>query len=200
MALESQSTYIEKLKSNIKASVLAKQAFFENQAQLQEFHRAVSVLVTCYRNGGRLYIAGNGGSAADSQHLAAEFVSKLARPRAPMPAEALTVDTSALTAIGNDFGYDQVFSRQIAGKMRKEDVFLAITTSGKSANILKALETCREKGITSILLSGRDGAAAKPLADYCILAPGETTSSIQEVHMVIYHSLCECVELEIFPL
>jgi D-sedoheptulose 7-phosphate isomerase len=186
------------IKKNIQASIDAKQAFVNDPSRIADFNRAVDVVVKSYQNAGRLYIAGNGGSAADAQHLAAEFVSKLARPRAPMPAEALTVDTSAITAIGNDFGYEQIFSRQIAGKMRKEDVFLAITTSGKSPNILRALEMCRELGIPSILLSGKDGGPARALADYCLLAPGESTSSIQEVHAVIYHSLCECVENVIF--
>lgn len=186
------------LTKNLKESIDAKQAFLSDPKGLADFERAASAIVECYQSGGRLYIAGNGGSAADSQHLAAEFVSKLARPRAPLPAEALTVDTSILTAIGNDFGYEQVFSRQIAGKMRKGDLFLGITTTGKSPNILKALTVCREKGFKSVLLTGRDGGPAKELADYTIIANGESTSSIQELHMVIYHSLCECVENVIF--
>jgi D-sedoheptulose 7-phosphate isomerase len=148
--------------------------------------------------GGRLYIAGNGGSAADAQHLAAEFVSKLSRDRAPLPAEALTVDSSILTAIGNDYGYDFVFSRQLAGKATSKDVFLGITTSGQSANILKALEECRLLKIPSIVFCGRDGGAAKELADYCILAPGIATSTIQELHILLAHTLCECVEGAMF--
>lgn len=192
--------YQERLKENLEASIRAKREFLEQKGELVNFQRAVEAVVRCYQEGGRLYIAGNGGSAADAQHLATEFVSKLARPRAPLPAEALTTDTSTLTAIGNDFGFDQVFSRQIAGKMTQRDVFLAITTSGQSKNILLALEECRKLGVKSILFSGRDGGKAKALADICVIATGSDTSTTQEVHMVLYHSLCGCVENEMFPL
>lgn len=189
---------VETLKKNLIASIEAKQRFLLLDQQLAEFEKAVRDVVDRYRRGGRLYIAGNGGSAADAQHLAAEFVSKLARDRAPLAAEALTVDTSILTAIGNDYGYDQVFSRQVAGKMTDKDIFLGITTSGRSPNILNALDACREMGIPTIVFTGRDGADAKSKADYCIVAPGTMTSTIQEIHIVLAHALCECVEQEIF--
>ena len=188
----------EVLKKNLIASIEAKQRLLLLDDQLALFDKAVQEVVDCYRRGGRLYIAGNGGSAADAQHLAAEFVSKLARDRAPLAAEALTVDTSILTAIGNDYGYDQVFARQVAGKMTEKDIFLGITTSGQSPNILNALDTCRQVAISTIVFTGRDGGAAKGKADYCIVAPGEMTSTIQEIHIVLAHSLCECVELAIF--
>lgn len=188
----------EILKKNLIASIEAKQRFLLQGDQLAVFDEAVQEVISCYRRGGRLYIAGNGGSAADAQHLAAEFVSKLARDRAPLAAEALTVDTSILTAIGNDYGYDQIFSRQVAGKMVEKDIFLGITTSGQSPNILNALDTCRQMSIPSIVFTGRDGGAAKDKADYCIVAPGEATSTIQEIHIVLAHSLCECVESAIF--
>ena len=162
------------------------------------FDKAVQEVVNRYRNGGRIYIAGNGGSAADAQHLAAEFVSKLSRDRAPLAAEALTVDTSILTAIGNDYGFDLVFSRQIAGKMTQKDIFLGITTSGHSGNILNALDTCRQMSIPSIVFTGRDGGVAKNKSDFCIVAPGDMTSTIQEIHIVLAHTLCECVEGQIF--
>ena len=132
--------------------------------------------------------------------MAAEFVGKLARDRDPLPAEALTVDSSALTAIGNDYGFDKIFSRQIAGKMTKKDIFLGITTSGNSINILNAVDTCNEMGIQSIVFSGRDGGRVKEKTDYCIVATGETTSTIQEVHIIFAHTLCECVEQAIFAL
>lgn len=188
-----------KLQKNLEASIAAKQTFLRDAAQMQTFDSAVETVVAAYKRGGRIYIAGNGGSAADAQHLAAEFVSKLARERAPLPAEALTVDSSILTAIGNDYGYDQVFARQIAGKLRREDVFLGITTSGQSPNILKALEQCRAMGIPSIVFAGRDGGRAKAIADFCIVAPGIATSTIQELHIVLAHTLCECVETAMFP-
>ncbi len=190
--------YMDRLRENFENSIKAKQAFLSNHKQTDIFGKAVEVVVETYRRGGRLYIAGNGGSAADAQHLAAEFVSKLARPRDPLPAEALTVDSSILTAIGNDYGYEEIFSRQIAGKMRSYDVFLGITTSGRSLNIIRALETCRLMNIRSILFCGRDGGGARELADFCILADGAATSTIQELHIVLAHTLCGCVESEMF--
>jgi len=192
------STYIDKLKHNLARSIEAKQDLLRRTDQLETFGNAVQAVVAAYKNGGRLYIAGNGGSAADAQHLAAEFMSKLARERSPLPAEALTVDSSILTAIGNDYGYDELFARQISGKMRADDVFLGITTSGKSVNILKALRRCREMDLTSLVFCGREGGDAKALADYCILACGTDTSTIQEQHIVLAHTLCECVEMELF--
>jgi D-sedoheptulose 7-phosphate isomerase len=191
---------IEHLTANLNASIRAKQRLLANTDELAVFAKAVERVVAVYRSGGRIYIAGNGGSAADAQHLATEFVAKLARPRAPLPAEALTVDTSLLTAIGNDFGFDEIFSRQIAGKMSARDIFLGITTSGKSRNIIRALEQCREQGIPSIVFTGHGGGDVKALADYCVVAPGEETSAIQEVHMVLYHTLCGSVENAMFPL
>lgn len=188
----------EILKKNLITSIEAKQRFLLQDDQLAVFDKAVQEVVDRYRRGGRLYIAGNGGSAADAQHLAAEFVSKLARDRAPLAAEALTVDTSILTAIGNDYGFDQVFSRQVAGKMTGKDIFLGITTSGQSPNILNALDTCRQMAIPTIIFTGRDGGAAKEKSDYCLVAPGDMTSTIQEIHIVLAHSLCECVERAIF--
>jgi D-sedoheptulose 7-phosphate isomerase len=190
--------YAAVLRKNLLASIAAKQRFLDSAEQIQSFAKAVDVVVRRYREGGRIYIAGNGGSAADAQHLAAEFVSKLARDRAPLAAEALTVDSSILTAIGNDYGYEQVFSRQLAGKAGAKDVFLGITTSGKSPNILKALEQCRALGVPSIVFCGRDGGPARALADYCIIATGTETSTIQELHIVLAHSLCECVESALF--
>lgn len=189
---------IARLKKNLEASIQAKHQLLANDECLGLFSKAVETVVARYKNGGRIYIAGNGGSAADAQHLAAEFVSKLARDRAPLPAEALTVDSSILTAIGNDYGYDMVFARQLAGKATAKDVFLGISTSGQSANILKALEQCRAMGVPSIVFCGRDGGPARTMADHCIVAPGVATSTIQELHIVLAHTLCECVEVAMF--
>lgn len=186
------------LKKNLKTSIEAKKIFLQAETQLTEFSRAVACVVKSYKNLGRIYIAGNGGSAADAQHLAAEFVSKLARERGPLAAEALTVDTSVITAIGNDYGYDEIFARQVLGKVRTEDVFLAITTSGNSPNILRGLEQCRELSVPSILLTGHEGGKASELADHCIIVPGESTATIQELHIAVLHSMCECVEIELF--
>ncbi len=187
------------LAQNLRASVAAKQALLADESMLARFADAVAWAVHSYRIGGRLYVAGNGGSAADAQHLVAELVGRLARERAPLPAEALTVDSSVLTAIGNDYGYEQVFARQLRGKLRSEDLFLAITTSGNSPNILEALHVCRKMSVKSILFTGHDGGQAVKLADYCIIVPGARTSVIQELHIVLAHSLCEAVEEALFP-
>lgn len=186
------------LKFNIAAAQKAQQQLINDADLLNEFSAAVRTVILRYKQGGRLYIAGNGGSAADAQHLAAEFVSKLSHDRAPLPAEALTVDTSILTAIGNDYGYHLVFARQLAAKATTKDIFLGISTSGNSENILEALKICRALAIPSIIFCGRNGGAAKSLADYCIIAPGEQTSTIQELHIILAHTLCGCVEATIF--
>ena len=190
--------YAETLRQMMQASIDAKREFLSGGEMLETFHNAVDELVRAYKNGGRLYIAGNGGSAADAQHIAAEFVSKLAKDRAPLPAEALTVDSSIITAIGNDYGYDQVFARQVEGKMRSGDIFLGITTSGKSKNIINALTKCKAMGITTIIFCGGTGGDVKGMADYCIIANGSQTSTIQELHIVMGHALCMCVEQEMF--
>jgi D-sedoheptulose 7-phosphate isomerase len=187
------------LKKNVFASIEAQQNLVADSVLMECFNHAVEHVIACYQAGGRLYIAGNGGSAADAQHLAAEFVSKLARDRNPLPAEALTTDSSILTAIGNDYGFENIFSRQLAGKLQANDVFLGITTSGRSPNILKALEQCRAKGVKSIVFTGRDGGQVKEMAEYCIIAAGQQTSTIQELHIVLAHTLCECVEQALFP-
>lgn len=172
------------------------QAVAESEELLNSFAAATHTIVESYKKGGCLFIAGNGGSAADAQHISAELVGKLSKDRTPIRAFAMTVDTSFLTAVGNDYGYDFIFSRQVTGLMKPEDTFLAISTSGNSANITKALEACRKVGAKSILLSGKDGGKAKSqnLADHYIIAPGSNTANIQEAHIVTYHTLCFMVE------
>ena len=189
---------IKYLKKNLELSIQAKQRLLTDRASQQIFERAAITVIDSYKRGGRIYIAGNGGSAADAQHLAAEFVCKLGRERASLPAEALTVDSSILTAISNDFGYDLVFARQLAGKATDKDVFLGITTSGRSQNIVNALEQCRSMAVPTIVFCGGDGGLVKSLADYTIIAPGEITSVVQELHIVLAHTLCECVEVAMF--
>jgi D-sedoheptulose 7-phosphate isomerase len=188
----------ELLRDNINFAIDAKKRLLNNAKQLEVFDNVVTLIVNKYRCGGRLYIAGNGGSAADAQHLAAEFVSKLAKDRAPLPAEALTVDTSVLTAIGNDYGFDQIFSRQLKAKVAEHDIFLGITTSGNSINIIRALEACRVKNIPTIILTGHNGGSARDLADYCLIVPGESTATIQESHILLAHTICQYVEAVIF--
>lgn len=186
------------LQKNIRATQLALDELIQNEAAVSAFQKACDLVVATYRRGGRLFLAGNGGSAADAQHLAAEFVCKLARERAPLPAEALTVDSSVLTSIGNDFGFDQVFARQLRAKASPTDAFLGITTSGQSKNILRALEVCRDRQIPSIVFTGGDGGNAAELGDVTIIVGRTKTSTIQETHILLGHTLCEMVESTIF--
>ncbi len=146
------------------------------------------------REGGKLLVAGNGGSAADAQHLVAEFVVRLTVDRPAMPAVALTTDSSILTACGNDYGFDQLFSRQLLALGRKGDVFLAISTSGNSPNLLQALQTARELGLTTIGFIGKDGGRMKGLCEYNIIVPSDRTANIQETHLALEHIFCMIVE------
>lgn len=161
-----------------------------------DFEKMMELLVQTYKNGGALFVAGNGGSAADAQHFVAELVVKLSKDRDPIKAFALTVDTSILTATGNDFSYDDIFSRQVEGLMGPKDVFMGITTSGNSPNILKCFQMCKKIGAKSILLSGKDGGKAvkESMADINIIAPGPNTARIQEVHEILYHTICLALE------
>jgi D-sedoheptulose 7-phosphate isomerase len=146
------------------------------------------------KSGNKLIVAGNGGSAADSQHLVAEFVSRLTRNRPALPAVALTTDTSILTAIGNDFSYDNVFERQIEAIGRSGDVFLGISTSGNARNLLKALHLCHSRKIVTVGYLGNDGGAMAPLCDYRVIVPSSVTMHIQESHLALEHILCMVVE------
>jgi D-sedoheptulose 7-phosphate isomerase len=188
----------EKLLLNLRLSIEAKNSLVTNLSIVKEYAKAVDVIIKCYEEGGRLYIAGNGGSAADAQHLAAEFVSKFSRPRGPLPSEALTVDSSVVTAIANDYGYEKIFSRQLEAKATSKDVFLGLSTSGSSPNIIEALKVCKAMNIKSIVFTGYKGGNSKELADYCIMVPGKSTALIQELHVVLYHTLCETVETYMF--
>jgi D-sedoheptulose 7-phosphate isomerase len=156
--------------------------------------QAANTAASALKDGRKLMIAGNGGSAADAQHLAAEFVSRLVEDRPAMRAVALTTDSSALTAIGNDYGFERVFARQIEALGQAGDVFMGISTSGKSPNVIRALELCRATGITTIGLTGRTGGKMPPLCDYCIRIPSEVTMHIQEAHLALEHIFCMLVE------
>ena len=152
------------------------------------------------KSGGKLMLAGNGGSAGDAQHIAGEFLSRLRFDRHPLPALALTTDSSVLTAVGNDYGYEQVFERQLRGLGRKGDVFIAISTSGRSPNVLAALVAARELGITTVGFTGTaPGAAAMlPLCHLVLAAPSDDTPLIQQVHITAAHAICEIVERNLF--
>jgi len=157
-------------------------------------------ITASFRNGGKLLIAGNGGSAADAQHIAGEFLSRLRFDRNPLPAVALTTDTSVLTAVGNDYGFDQVFERQLRGLGRQGDVFIAISTSGRSPNVLAALEAARKLGMTTISFTGAAHGAnvMRALSDIVLAAPSDDTPLIQQVHITAAHAICEVVERDLF--
>ena len=152
---------------------------------------------TALEKGRKILICGNGGSAADSQHMAAEFVGRFVKERQSLPALALTVDTSLLTAVGNDYGLDCVFSRQVEGLGQEGDVLIAISTSGNSANVVKAVKTAKEKGIYVIALTGENGGILAKESDLCLAVPSQVTARIQEMHIMIIHMICEIAEADI---
>jgi D-sedoheptulose 7-phosphate isomerase len=185
---------LEKLNS----SVATLRKVMADDALLKALADAAEITGKAMLNGHKLMVAGNGGSAADSQHLVAEFVSRLTIDRPAMRAIALTTDSSILTAIGNDYGYSHVFSRQIEALGQAGDVFLGISTSGNSENILKALELSRKLGITTIGFSGRMGGKMPPLCDYNVVIPSEIAANIQESHLALEHVYCHLVEIAYF--
>lgn len=166
----------------------------------EDIAKAVELLVQCYRGGGKVLLCGNGGSAAQCQHLAAELVNVLSRdrPRAALAAIALTTDSSVLTAIANDFGFEQVFARQVEALGRPGDVLIAITTSGESANVIQAMIEARAAGMVVILLTGEGAAAALAHTDLTVRARGRSARQIQEVHAAIGHVLCGEIEGALF--
>jgi len=156
--------------------------------------RVVAITARSMAAGGVLLVCGNGGSAADAQHIAAELTGRFFRDRKPLPALALHGNTSSLTAIGNDYGYDEVFAREVGAHGRTGDVLLAISTSGNSRNILRAIETSREKQIAVIGLTGESGGKMRDLCDVCLCVPSTSTPRIQECHILIGHTICELLE------
>lgn len=159
---------------------------------------AARIILNVYRAGGKVLLIGNGGSAADAQHIAAELVGRFKLERVGLPAIALTTNTSSLTALANDYGYDTVFSRQLEALASDKDVLIAITTSGTSTNILKAVEMARSKGLVVIALTGENGGKLKDMADSTIVVPSNDTARIQEAHITIGHIICHLVEKELF--
>lgn len=155
---------------------------------------SANIIVKCLEQDGCVFFCGNGGSAADSQHLAAEFTGRFVRERSPMAGIALTTDTSALTAIANDYGFDEIFSRQLAALAKPNDCLVAISTSGNSTNIKCAINKAKELGVTTIGLLGCDGGVLKDLCDTSLVVPSNITARIQEMHILIGHSWCESVD------
>lgn len=173
-------------------------AMLQDDALLLRMEQAVRACLDCLRQGGKILLAGNGGSAADAQHMAAEFVSRYAIERGGLPAIALTTDSSILTAIANDYGYDTVFSRQLQALGNRGDVFIAYSTSGQSSNILRALETARERGMTTIGFSGNRHSPMTSSCDVLLAVPSGDTPKIQEGHLILGHILCGLIEREMF--
>lgn len=184
--------------NQINDSAATKKAIVENDALVNLLVEVAQACVEVYRNGKKILIAGNGGSAADAQHFAAELVGRYGFDRPSLPSIALTTDTSNLTAIGNDYGYEYVFSRQLEGLGQEGDLFIGISTSGNSQNVINAFESAKHKGITTVALVGRDGGKMASLADYAIVVPSNATPRIQESHLLIEHMICDIIEKEIF--
>ena len=188
-------TFIE---DQVKKSYTVKQKMLEDENMMALLKEVSDKAIEIYRNGNKTLIAGNGGSAADAQHIAGEFVSKFYFDRPGLASLALTTDTSIITAIGNDYGYEKLFSRQVQANGVKGDMFIGISTSGNSENVVEALKECKEKGIITVGLTGESGGAMKELCDYCICVPSSETPRVQEAHILIGHIICAVVEEEIF--
>lgn len=186
------------IKGHFTDSILVKEQILKDENLITLIKNASLEVIKAYKNGNKTLLAGNGGSAADAQHIAGEFVSRFYFDRPGIASIALTTDTSILTAIGNDYGYENLFARQVQAQGVKGDVFIGISTSGNSKNILKALEFCKQKEIISIGLSGASGGAMNELCDYCIKVPSTCTPRIQEAHILIGHIICAIVEEELF--
>ena len=188
-------TYIE---NYINKSIETKNNILNSKDVMNSISRATDLIISAYKNGNKVLLAGNGGSAADAQHIAAEFVSRFLYDRPGLPAIALTTDTSMLTAIGNDYGFEKLFSRQVQAQGMKGDIFIGISTSGNSKNIIKAVEESKACGIKSIVFCGEVG-ALKDMADITVAIPSKVTPYIQESHICVGHIVCALVEEAIFP-
>jgi D-sedoheptulose 7-phosphate isomerase len=183
----------------IEASIATKQSMLGNRELISTAARISEILVHALKQGNKVLIFGNGGSAADAQHIAAEFVGRFAFDRPALPALALSVNSSCVTAIGNDYGFDLVFSRQLEALARPGDVAIGISTSGNSPNVIKAMSTARKMELHTVALTGAAGGGIKGNVDHCICVPSNDTPRIQEGHILVGHIISELVELEMFP-
>lgn len=186
------------IKNEIKKSYELKQEIYKNEHLIDKIVELSSRCIDLYKGSNKTILAGNGGSAADAQHIAAELVGRYGFDRPSIPSLALTTDTSCLTAIGNDYGYDNIFSRQLEGMGQKGDIFIGISTSGNSKNLINAFDIAKKKGILSVALVGKDGGIMAQSADIAIVIPSDSTPRIQESHILIGHILCDIIEKEIF--
>jgi D-sedoheptulose 7-phosphate isomerase len=188
----------DKIKKIISESVEVKNKLLQTETILKTVDEIASLMVSALKNGNRIYFCGNGGSAADAQHLAAEFSGRFYVDRDALPAEALHCNTSYMTAVGNDYGYDVVYARLIKGIGNKGDFLVGISTSGNSVNIIKAFEVARKKGIITVGFTGESGGKMKDLSDYLLNVPSSNTPRIQESHIMLGHIICQLVEEQYF--
>lgn len=188
-----------KIKNIIKESISVKEAILSDEKLLSAIEAASRAIITAFRNGGKALFCGNGGSAADAQHLAAELSGRFYYDRPALESEALHVNTSYLTAVGNDYGYDLVYSRILSASGKKGDVLIGLSTSGNSKNVIEAQKVAKEKGMYVISFTGATGGKMKELSDCLINVPSELTPRIQEAHIMIGHIICQIVEEELFP-
>lgn len=189
---------MDKIKSILEASIHTKQLILQDSGLLTAIQQAVDVMTDAFQQGRHVYFCGNGGSAADAQHLAAEFSGRFYSNRKALPSEALHTNTSYLTAVANDYGYDHVYSRMIDGIGKPGDVLVGISTSGNSINIVRALESAKKNKMKTIALTGAAGGKVANLADLSIKVPSDDTPRIQESHITIGHIICQLVEEKIF--
>ena len=188
----------DKIKTIIAESISVKNKMLVDDKILSTLDDCVNVVVSAFKNGNKILFCGNGGSAADAQHLAAEFSGRFYIDRDALPAEALHCNTSYLTAVANDYSYDDIYSRIVKGIGKKGDVLIGLSTSGNSKNILKAFETAKEKEIVTIGFTGEAGGKMKPLSDYLLNVPSSDTPRIQESHILLGHIICQLVEEKYF--
>lgn len=196
--MDQGTEFQDQVRVAIAASIAAKQLLLADGQMVSLLAEVSEILIDALRNGNKLMVFGNGGSAADAQHIAAEFVGRFAFNRPALPALALSVNTSCLTAIGNDYGFDLVFARQIEALARRGDVAVGISTSGNSPNVIRGLESAGRIGVRTVGFSGAAGGKLKQTAEFCLCAPSEETPRIQECHILMGHILSEIAEREIF--
>lgn len=190
---------VDFLQSKIKNSINLKTELLNNTQLLTSVNNLINDIITCYKNDGKVLWCGNGGSAADAQHLAAELSGKFYYDRPPLFSEALHVNTSYTTAVANDYGYDFIFSRLIKAMGKKGDVLIGLSTSGNSSNVIKAIEEANKLGMVTACFTGETGGKMEKLGKYLINIPSSDTPRIQECHMLLGHTICELVEINLFP-
>lgn len=187
------------IKDIIQSSQDLKQQVLQDEKLLAAVQQVINEMITCFRNGGRVLFCGNGGSAADAQHLAAEFSGRFYYDRAPLDSEALHVNTSYLTAVANDYSYDLIYARLVRAKGHKGDVLVGLSTSGNSKNIIEAFKVAEELGMKTVAMTGQTGGLMKDLCNYLVNVPSNDTPRIQEVHILLGHIMCQLVEADLFP-